>query len=242
MQLTGVTAQDTLPVLPDKYYWKSLLHDTRDLALFPKHLEKNDIWFIAGTVSAAGLAFVFDEELQKESQLHRYHDIDNIVRYGIEDFGDGPYALGAIGLTYLTGVIMKEERPRYAALMNLKTLGLSSGAAGVVKLIFQRQRPDVYPPDKEQWYGPFKGFTDNYSFFSGHSFVAWSLASVTASVYHDKKAVKIIAYSLASLVSLSRVYENYHWGSDIVAGGLSGYALGRLVYRFDNWKKAGSRR
>jgi hypothetical protein len=67
------------------------------------------------------------------------------------------------------------------------------------------------------------------SFPSSHSTSAWALATVIASRYDDHPAVPVIAYSLATSVSLARVNDHVHWASDVVAGALIGHAVGKGV-------------
>lgn len=67
------------------------------------------------------------------------------------------------------------------------------------------------------------------SFPSSHSTSAWALATVIANRYDGNRAVPIIAYSLATSVSLARVNDNVHWASDVVAGALIGRAIGKGI-------------
>src|SRR5205807_45913 len=87
-----------------------------------------------------------------------------------------------------------------------------------------RERPNL-PNGNGNWfkYG-------NYSFPSGHSIMGFATASLIAHEYHTHKIVPIIAYTLASAVSLSRFSGRDHWLSDIVAGGGMGYFIGAYVY------------
>ncbi|HRH66218.1 MAG TPA: phosphatase PAP2 family protein, partial [Bacteroidia bacterium] len=46
------------------------------------------------------------------------------------------------------------------------------------------------------------------------------------------RAVPVIAYSLASLVAVSRLIEHEHWASDLLPGAAIGYACGRQVVHY----------
>ncbi len=63
----------------------------------------------------------------------------------------------------------------------------------------------------------------NTSMVSAHTSNAFATATVFSIVYGDKKWVSIVAYSAASLVGISRVYNNAHWLSDVMAGAAVGY-------------------
>ncbi|HOH46365.1 MAG TPA: phosphatase PAP2 family protein, partial [Candidatus Cloacimonadota bacterium] len=67
------------------------------------------------------------------------------------------------------------------------------------------------------------------SFPSGHSMLVWSIAPIVADQYRETRWVPVLAYSLASLTSLSRVYDDKHWSSDVFAGALIGYLAGKLT-------------
>ncbi|WP_315824584.1 phosphatase PAP2 family protein [Paraflavitalea speifideaquila] len=73
------------------------------------------------------------------------------------------------------------------------------------------------------------------SFPSGHTTTAFAIASVFAHRYNNRPSIVIASYTLATLVGLSRMTENRHWGSDILAGGLLGYLCGTAVVK--NYEK-----
>jgi membrane-associated phospholipid phosphatase len=42
--------------------------------------------------------------------------------------------------------------------------------------------------------------------------------------------VAVTTFSLATIVGISRIYDDKHWASDVFGGAVLGYAIGRLVY------------
>src|SRR5271165_1210351 len=68
------------------------------------------------------------------------------------------------------------------------------------------------------------------SFPSEHSAIAWSVASIVAHEYPGP-LTKLMAYGLASAVTLTRVTGKQHFPSDVVVGSALGWYLGRQVYR-----------
>lgn len=100
-----------------------------------------------------------------------------------------------------------------------------------VKAILGRHRPFLGD-------GPyvFQGFSTNddfNSFPSGHSTMAFSVAS-TLSADIDHPAATIILYGLASVTAWSRMYDDRHWGSDVVAGAIVGTVIGHAVATLDD--------
>lgn len=120
---------------------------------------------------------------------------------------------------------------------------ITSGVwAMVLKTALGRSRPDQY----NHWTGPGRILrpADRYlpdcdefnSFPSGHTTTAFSIATVFARRYRGNLAAGITSYTLAGLVGLSRMTENRHWGSDILAGGILGYLCGTAVVKnYDRW-------
>jgi hypothetical protein len=108
-----------------------------------------------------------------------------------------------------------------------------------LKFLSGRRRPNFYNADgtnSNRFYGPFaKGHYDiqgnkiNSSFPSGHATVAFAAATVFAREYKDTKWVPIVSYSAASLIGLSRLTENKHWITDVLAGAVLGFLTGRQI-------------
>ena len=101
-----------------------------------------------------------------------------------------------------------------------------------------RQRPfvDVKTPDNFQLWRGFKG--DQWrSFPSGHTITAFAFAST---VTRESKFwwpgatwyVGTVFYGGASLVGVSRVYNNQHWASDVMAGAAIGTLVGLKVVNY----------
>jgi len=61
------------------------------------------------------------------------------------------------------------------------------------------------------------------------------VATVFATEYNDKPVVQVVAYSVASLISISRITENKHWVTDVVTGAAIGYLSGKLVVKKIHW-------
>ncbi len=84
----------------------------------------------------------------------------------------------------------------------------------LLKVTVQRERPNGQ---------------DNKSFPSGHTSNAFALAAVAQRHYGWKLGVP--AYAVAAVVGASRLEQDKHWLSDVVAGATLGYIVGRTVVR-----------
>ena len=96
----------------------------------------------------------------------------------------------------------------------------------VLKIVSRRERPAV-----DNAKGKFfqSGVNFDSSFPSNHSIVAWSSAAVIASEYNGPMT-KLTAYGLATGLSVSRVLARQHFPSDVVAGSVIGWMIGRYVF------------
>ena len=65
----------------------------------------------------------------------------------------------------------------------------------------------------------------NASFPSGHTAVAFSMATILGESYD----IKWLTYPVAALVGLSRIEQNAHWPSDLLAGAIIGHTEARSI-------------
>ncbi|MBI5619978.1 phosphatase PAP2 family protein [Candidatus Gottesmanbacteria bacterium] len=77
------------------------------------------------------------------------------------------------------------------------------------------------------------GRTD-FSFPSGHATIAWAMAVVLS---NKEPKWRWIFYLLAILISFSRIYIGKHFPLDVVAGGLLGWGIGRLMVYLVSMKR-----
>lgn len=69
--------------------------------------------------------------------------------------------------------------------------------------------------------------SDGFSFPSGHATIAFAMAVVLS---HKEPKWKWVFYTLAVLISLSRIYLGVHYPLDVVFGAFLGWGIGRIVY------------
>jgi len=116
------------------------------------------------------------------------------------------------------------KRAREAGWLSLEAIAHTQLIVYGLKQMTNRERPLEHEGRGGFWKG-------GDSFPSGHAATSFSVAAVFAYEYSDHIAVPIAAYSVASIVSASRLSARRHWMSDIFVGGSSGFLLGRYVYK-----------
>jgi hypothetical protein len=107
---------------------------------------------------------------------------------------------------------------------------VSFGVGQGLKKIVKRERPyarltEVHYTDAE--------LSDPYSFPSGHSTVAFAIAT-SLSLRYPKPAVYIPLHLWALFVGYGRVYLGLHYPSDVLAGAAIGSGTALLVHLFED--------
>jgi undecaprenyl-diphosphatase len=135
----------------------------------------------------------------------------------------GVMQLGVIGAVPLVaGLALVTRRIRlalYAALAG----GTIYLVAKLVKAFVQRGRPQTLLEDVHILFVPDRGL----GYVSGHSAVAVALATV-ASPFLGRRARRV-AWTLAGLVCVARIYVGSHLPFDVLGGAALGWAAGALV-------------
>ena len=105
--------------------------------------------------------------------------------------------------------------------------------ATIMKNIDRRLRPsDIRPYGdfSDTWFRAHGSFTGGAgSFPSGHTIAAFSVATVFAERYRQRRWGPFLAYGLAGLVGFSRITLQSHFPSDVFAGAALGYVVSRYV-------------
>ncbi len=132
------------------------------------------------------------------------------------------------------------DRPRLAdvGLHTTEAILVGQAVTTAVKLLAGRARPRQDPENPFN-FGVGRGIEgDDYqSFPSGHTAAAFATAAaLTHEVARDHPDARLLAGSLlytgAGLVGISRMYENWHWASDVVMGAAIGSFAGWKTVRY----------
>src|SRR5467141_1830203 len=198
---------------------RRFLEDQKQIWTSPARLRFSDTdWLVPLSGITAGL-FVTDRDFSK----HLSQNPTTISHYKtLSNAGVGALVGGAGGMWMLGHVSHNEHWSETGFLAGEAALN-SLVAVESFKYSLRRERP--YQGDGR---GPFfqSGRT---SFPSEHAAAAWSVAGVVAHEYPGP-FTKIMAYGLASLVSVSRVKAHQHFPSDVVVGSVIGNVVAQDIY------------
>lgn len=168
------------------------------------------VLLIAFTYSNNMLAKNVDEEIRDIVLESETPFVDKAMS-GITYLGHG-------GVDFAIASMLPDKEARRDAQKSLLVGGVS---VIVLKSIIGQKRP---PGPIE--YNHFTLESDYHAMPSGHTTTAFSVATTVAN--HYPKYSKL-SYSLATLVGISRLYEDVHWASNVVAGAGLGYASAKFV-------------
>ncbi len=198
---------------------KRFIEDQEQIWTSPAKLRFPDTdWLVPLSGITAGL-FVTDRDFSK----HLSQNPTTISHYKtLSDAGVGALIGGAGGMWLLGHVRHNEHWSETGFLAGEAALNGLVAVEGL-KYTLRRERP--YQGDGS---GPFfqSGGT---SFPSEHAAAAWSVAGVIAHEY-PSPFMRVMAYGLASLVSVSRVKAHQHFPSDVVVGSVIGNLVAQDIY------------
>lgn len=224
-----------------KAYFILLGKDFGDIFTSPFHATHKTWKIVGGFTLLEGAMFFADKPIQKSatSWMANNPGMRNVSQY-VTNFGGAyeGYILAAFGAY---GFIFHSNKVKTTTLLATQAYMTSGAVSYAVKYLTGRQRPNYYDPehpadpDNSIFRGP-TIFNGNHpasgpgsSFPSGHTTAAFSAATVFAYEYKDQVIIPVIAYSIAGLVGVSRVTQNAHWTTDVLAGFALGYITGKQV-------------
>ena len=191
-----------------------------DSAAAPRSLvSSRDLWF--GLAASAGIVATFQADPRvREKALESRSRMRGLAK-AAEHLGNPLYVGSALALVYFSAGRLGHREAQVAA-DHIGGAILAAGlACEVLKVAVGRPRPeqDAGEHDRAR---PFSSFN---SFPSGHATVAFAAA---AALDHESRAAWVpwVAYPLAGLVGWSRVHDDRHWASDVVAGAALGTWVG----------------
>ena len=213
-----------------------------DSAEAPQTLFTTRDAYVAAAFAAATLAMypldkrmadaVQDSVLQGNTALRRGATFFRWLGY--------PGSIGLTGTAYVVGRLGGHPAMADVGLHTTEAILLGEAITFSLKSVAGRTRP-LIDPEHPYSFGLGRGWrNDDYqSFPSGHATAAFATAAATTSevgrLWPERKLlVGGVLYGGATLVALSRMYNNKHWASDVVVGSAIGSFSGWKVVSYNH--------
>jgi membrane-associated phospholipid phosphatase len=203
------------------------LDDFKTLTTGIVDINDSNLRLIAGTILTTGLLFLSDQALLESIARLKNPVVDDILGTA-KYFGNGYAVAGAGSFLVLGGLIVNNKHMKTLGVYVLEGFAYSSLCVTAVKFLAGRARP--WTGRGPYFFEPFH-YTDEFtSFYSGHTTEAFTLASVFAH-YFPTPAMGIVAYTLATLTGIERIYSSKHWPADVFIGAVTGILIGGHIVK-----------
>jgi PAP2 superfamily len=205
---------------------RTMGEDAKALLTAPLRMDRQDWLITGGALAGIGLSFALDRPINTMVGRNQHagpHDVAN----AFNTLGSAEVLLavnaGMIGLGYLHESYGYSSGLKQTGLISLEAELFAVGASFALKEISGRSRPDRH--EGTTHFDPFGNGSS--SFVSTHAAASFAVASVLA----DRHEWGWLAYGVAGAVAGSRIYTQQHFASDVVAGSLIGWGIGRFLSR-----------
>ena len=192
----------------------------------------------AAAVLATGLVAPLDHPIQRRLQAEDLQDNRGLRRVaGAFGFSGGPGPFIAGGALFVAGRATSSAHVTELGLHLTESVIVAAGVNAFIKGVSGRALPNAKsgePGDFSFGRGFHEGNGSFVSFPSGHTAASFAAATVISDEVSrwDSSAARVVrpaAYSAATLVALSRLYQNVHWASDLPIGAAIGVLSAKAV-------------
>jgi PAP2 superfamily protein len=205
---------------------------------------RRDLLWSGVALSGTGVVSVFDKRIEHWAQSSgvqggssRHRVVNDLTKINETTL------TGAAIISYGIGRLTHSSTMADVSLHTAESTILTSLISQTIRGPVGRERPSVSPDDQYKFqFG--KGFThfDNRSFPSLHSATGFAAATAISAEIHERNPqaswwVTPLAYTVASVPGLTRMYLNQHWASDVVSGAFVGALIGNRVVHYAHTHK-----
>lgn len=199
--------------------------------------------YVAGAFALATVALLpADRHLTERfrtDNLQNNGSVRQIARAGTFFGGPAPLLIG--GTLYAVGRLGHIPRAAELAVHGTEAVVVGTVVATVIKDLAGRARPYATRDSNSHDFSFGRGFRsgDYKSFPSGHATAAFSAAAAVVAETHEwwphsTWYVAPVMFGGATIVGLSRIYNDQHWASDVVMGAAIGTFAGLKTVRFNH--------
>lgn len=196
-----------------------LFEDQRAIWTSPGRIRTGDAQWLVPAAGVAAAFFATDKNLSRSlsSAPASLNRSSNIRTASVAGLGAATAGL------YLWSLQSHDPHQRETGVLAGEAIVDSLLATEAMKFVVARERPRAGS-------GQGQFFSDGGSFPSAHAAGAWAAAGILAHEYPGP-LTKLVAYGLASTVSITSVTSKQHFASDVLVGSAVGWLVSEYVYR-----------
>ena len=212
----------------NKYDFDQFVNEGKDYITAPLKWQPKDLLLLGLTVGATFGAMQFDSDVKQLTQNGRCESSPIPIVVG-RYYGELVTPLLLSSYFIINGNSTGNRFQKQLGFEIAQATFYATATTQVIKMILGRERP-ARTDDKSNftWLSLFDN--DFWSLPSGHTTVAFAVSTVL-SENSSSDILKILAFAPAVLTAYSRVYENRHWLSDVVLGGIIGYTTAKYFVK-----------
>lgn len=199
-------------------------HSKEKSYFIPLSIKESDALILLGSLSLGTIVFANDRQIMDFVQNNKSQRTASVA--SVANLFGREAIIPIVAGAYFMGAVMDNGKLKQVGLFAVSTGLATQLVTEIFKKTFHRKRPS----GSESPYEFFTGGSD-YSFFSGHTSGAFSLATVIAETYKDNPVVPFLAYGTATLTAYARMHDKKHWASDVLAGAIAGHLITKIMMR-----------
>lgn len=226
----AVLAQEPLAGWGDE-----LFRDGQTVLTAPLHWQPPQWQKATALVVVTGtLMATTDQNVADYYERHRHTQVNDVMQ-GVGDVLSPLALAGYSAALWGAGQLVPNDELGRTGFKMGEAVVYASVIAGGIKVVVGRARPFTGADAND-----FSGWSwhdDHQSFPSAHATAAFAAARVLSPQLTPMQRVG--AYSAASLVAYSRIYQSDHWLSDVVFGAGLGYSVGSVLANDAEKEQAG---
>ena len=213
---------------------------TKSFFFSPLYFEKQEYKNLAIVTGITGISLLADKPINKIFSDNKNHNnfIDEITKIS-NHYGTAKGGVVIAGGTLLTGFLIDNDKVIKTGIMFAESVIFSTIITQSLKMIIGRERPE-FTSNNLHFICPNLSLDQFQSLPSGHATHVFAISTVASGITNNTY-LKILFYFPAVLTSFSRIYNNRHWFSDVMLGGLIGYYTGKKVLSLNGYSSKESK-
>jgi membrane-associated phospholipid phosphatase len=207
---------------------RNFLADQREIWMFPGQLAKGKHWL--PTIAFVGVTSALIASDAHTAPYFHTTNAFNGFNHVSSGLSSGAVIAAVPAAIYTIGLIKKDSYAQGTALLAAEAFADGFAVDLAFKGVTGRKQPSQYAgngPYTDSFFNGSHNPVHSGGFYSVHAMSAFSVATVIAHRYRNRRWVPFVAYGLAGAISFARVTGSNHFPSDIFFGSAMGFAIAR---------------